>query len=65
MDASLTFLSKVFDLLNEGEAFETQSEELSSIIDFKHPQELKVRELKTNVRKNCKYLECDTINMAQ
>lgn len=45
MEESLTFLSRIFDLLVKGEAFETQSNELKSVIDFKHPQELKVRQL--------------------
>lgn len=43
MEESLKFLSKVFDLLVEGDVFVTKPNELKSIVDFKHPEELKVR----------------------
>lgn len=39
---SLSFLGKVFDLLNDGKAFDTQSNEPKAIVDFRHPEELKV-----------------------
>lgn len=42
MDESLRFLSKTFDLLNEGDVFDTRTDEVKSIVDFKHPEELKV-----------------------
>lgn len=42
-DESLKFLSKVFHLLKDGNVFDTQSNDLKSVIDFKHPEELKVR----------------------
>lgn len=44
MDESLKFLSKVFDLLGEANVFDTRSNESKSIVDFKHPEELKVRQ---------------------
>jgi hypothetical protein len=43
MDDSVKFLSKVFDLLASGNVFDTESNERKSIVDFKHPEEMKVK----------------------
>lgn len=42
MNESLEFLSKIFDLLKEEKVFDTESEHHKSVIDFKHPDELRV-----------------------
>jgi hypothetical protein len=42
MDDSVEFLRKTFDLLESGGVFETRSNEMKSVVDFKHPEELKV-----------------------
>lgn len=44
MEDSLKFLSGIFELLVDGNVFETKSTDLKSIVDFKHPKELKVRQ---------------------
>lgn len=40
-EESLKFLSKIFDLLSNG-VLNTNSNNQKSIVDFKHPEELKV-----------------------
>lgn len=42
MEDSVDFLRHIFDLLNEGGVFDVHSDEQKAIIDFKHPEELKV-----------------------
>jgi hypothetical protein len=42
MEESLEFLSKVFDLLVDGDVFDTRSNEPKAIVDFHHPKELEV-----------------------
>lgn len=42
MEESLEFLSKIFDLLVDGDVFDTRSNEPKSVVDFHHPAELKV-----------------------
>lgn len=42
MEESLEFLSKVFDLLVDGDVFDTRSNEPKAIVDFHHPAELEV-----------------------
>lgn len=49
MDEPLKFLSKIFDLLRDGNVFDMKSFEPKSIIDFKHPEELKVRRFQSTV----------------
>lgn len=41
-DESVKFLSKIFDLLKDGNVFVAQSDEPKAIVDFHHPDELKV-----------------------
>lgn len=41
-EESKKFLSRIFDLLSDGKVFETRSDELKSIVDFRYPQELQV-----------------------
>lgn len=41
-DESMKFLSKIFDLLKDGNVFVTQSEEPKAIVDFHHPDEISV-----------------------
>lgn len=41
-EESLKFLSRIFNLLNEGKVFNSQSDD-EILIEFKHPEELKVR----------------------
>lgn len=43
MSDSQKFLSGIYDLLVDGKVFDTNSTDLRSIVDFKHPEELKVR----------------------
>lgn len=43
MDESVKFLSKIYDLLVEGNVLETRSNERKSIVNFQHPTDLKVR----------------------
>lgn len=43
MDDSVKFLKKVFELLESAKVFETRSNDPKSIVNFKHPEELKVR----------------------
>lgn len=43
MDDSVKFLSQIYDLLVEGNVFETRSNEQKSIVNFKHPTDMKVR----------------------
>lgn len=38
----MDFLRHIFDLLNEGGVFDVHSDEQKAIVDFKHPEELKV-----------------------
>ena len=42
MEDSVDFLRHIFDLLNEGGVFDVHSDEQKAIVDFKHPEELKV-----------------------
>jgi hypothetical protein len=42
MEESLEFLSKVFDLLVDGDVFDTRSNEPKAIVDFHHPKGLEV-----------------------
>lgn len=39
----MDFLRQIFDLLNDGGVFDVHSDEQKAIVDFKHPEELKVR----------------------
>jgi hypothetical protein len=43
-DSSVDFLRKVFNLLSDGRVLETndKNDDAKSIVDFKHPHELKV-----------------------
>ena len=43
MEESLEFLSKVFDLLVDGDVFDTRSNEPKAVVDFRHPKELGVK----------------------
>lgn len=43
MDESVEFLSRIFGLLAEGKVFDTKSTDPKSLVDFKHPEELKVK----------------------
>lgn len=43
MEDSVDFLRQIFDLLNDGGVFDVHSDEQKAIVDFKHPEELKVR----------------------
>lgn len=42
MEDSVDFLRHIFDLLNDGNVFDVHSDEQKAIVDFKHPEELKV-----------------------
>lgn len=44
MEDSVDFLRHIFDLLNDGGALNVHSDEKKAIVDFKHPEELRVRE---------------------
>lgn len=50
MEESVEFLSKVFDLLVGGDVFDTSSSEPKSIVDFHHPEELKVSKVIKTVK---------------
>jgi hypothetical protein len=52
MDDSVIFLSKIFDLLDSAKVFETKSNELKSIVDFRHPEELKVSDCTSSVKRS-------------
>lgn len=43
MESALNFLRKIFDLLKSGEVFDVQNDGKKKIIDFKYPEEMKVR----------------------
>jgi hypothetical protein len=43
MEESVKFLSRIFNLLKGGRVFDTTTNEPKSLIDFKHPEELKVK----------------------
>jgi len=49
MDESINFLSKIFGLLNDGNVFQTQSNEPNSVVEFKHPEELSVSFIATKL----------------
>lgn len=43
-DSSVKFLRKIFDLLNDGDVFDSSDkcDSEKSLVDFRHPPELKV-----------------------
>lgn len=43
MESSEEFLGKIFDLLKSGGVFDIENNEKKSVIDFKYPEEMKVR----------------------
>lgn len=46
MESSVDFLRRIFDLLNDGGVFDVHNDEPKAIVDFKHPEEMKVTEAK-------------------
>jgi hypothetical protein len=43
MESSEDFLRKIFDLLKNGGVFEIHNDEKKRVIDFKYPEEMKVK----------------------
>lgn len=44
MEDSENFLNKIFNLLKDGGVFDIQNNEKKKVIDFRHPDEMKVSE---------------------